>query len=80
MKITMVTRKELLIQASDMLIGEVGDIQDKNYSGLVLRTYSGWVHLNEPGSTWTPTNLGKNEQNFKVRVLEKGESFLVTIE
>jgi hypothetical protein len=80
MKITMGEGKERLIQAGDMKIGEVGDIQGKDYSGLLLRTYSGWVHLNNPESTWSVPSLGKSGPNFKVRVLKRGESFTVTIE
>jgi hypothetical protein len=80
MKITRNERKERVILASDMKFGEVGDIQDEVYSGLVLRTYSGWVQLNDPGSTWPATSTGKSSPNFKVRVLERGESFTVTID
>ena len=67
------------ILMKNMRIGDVAIVtQHACVKGhTVVRTYSGWVSLNDPEATWTACPKGPT---MLVRVLESGAQFTVTVE
>lgn len=63
------------VRADTMEVGQMGEVVNDQFGKkgtVVLRTYSGFVSLNNPKNTWsTPCYL-------KVRVLQPGESVTLT--